>query len=117
MNKLFELLEKHLMGPLSKLANTLIIRALMNAGLATVPFTIVSSIFLLINNLPLIIPPLADFFKATILNYAALYSGRSRSARRRSASSRSTWRITCGPAPRTSAGSPSRWWCRATRRC
>ena len=74
MNKLFELLEKHLMGPLSKLANTLIIRALMNAGLATVPFTIVSSIFLLINNLPVIIPPLGDFFKATILNYSALYS-------------------------------------------
>ena len=74
MNKLFEILEKHLMGPLSTLANTRIIRALMNAGLATVPFTIVSSIFLLINNLPLIIPPLADFLKATVLNYSALYT-------------------------------------------
>ena len=66
MNKLFEILEKHLMGPLSTLANTRIIRALMNAGLATVPFTIVSSIFLLINNLPLIIPPLADFLNNLI---------------------------------------------------
>ncbi len=62
------------MGPLSKVANTRIIRALMNAGMATVPFTIVSSIFLLINNLPAIIPPLADFLNSTIINYSALYS-------------------------------------------
>ena len=43
MDKAFAFLEKRLMGPLSKVANTRIIRALMNAGLATVPFTIVSS--------------------------------------------------------------------------
>ena len=74
MDKAFAFLEKRLMGPLSKVANTRIIRALMNAGLATVPFTIVSSIFLLINNLPMIIPPLGEFFQNTILNYSDLYS-------------------------------------------
>ena len=74
MNKIFEFLEARLMGPLTTVANTRIIRALMNAGLATVPFTIVSSIFLILNNLPLIIPPLADFLKGTLLQWSALYN-------------------------------------------
>lgn len=73
MEKIMAFLEKHLLGPLNKIANTKFIRALMNAGLATIPFTIVGSIFLILNNLPLIIPPLKDFFESTILNYSAAY--------------------------------------------
>lgn len=74
MNAVLHFMEKHLLGPLNKIANTKFIRALMNAGLTAVPFTIVASIFLILNNLPQIIPPLKDFFEATILQYSAIYS-------------------------------------------
>ncbi|QIK68834.1 PTS cellobiose transporter subunit IIC [Erysipelothrix sp. HDW6C] len=74
MDKIMQFLEAKLLGPLNKMANTKFIRALMNAGLATIPFTIVGSIFLILNNLPQIIPPLKTFFEATILNYSAVYS-------------------------------------------
>ncbi len=73
MNAILNFLEKHLLGKLNRIANTKIIRALMNAGLTAVPFTIVASIFLIINNLPQIIPGLKDFFEATILQYSAIY--------------------------------------------
>jgi PTS system cellobiose-specific IIC component len=62
MNRVFQFLETKLMPPLNKLANLRFIRAIMQAGIITVPFTIVGSIFLIINNLPQIIPPLAPFF-------------------------------------------------------
>ncbi len=67
-------LETRLMPPLNKLANLRFIRAIMQAGIITVPFTIVGSIFLIINNLPQIIPPLASFFEQTILRFSPLYS-------------------------------------------
>ncbi len=47
---------------------------IIQAGIITVPFTIVGSIFLIINNLPQIIPPLASFFEQTILRFSPLYS-------------------------------------------
>lgn len=74
MNKLFQFLETKLMPPLNKLANFRFIRAIMQAGVITVPFTIVGSIFLIINNLPQIIPPLAPFFENTLLKFSPLYT-------------------------------------------
>ena len=74
MNKVFTFLETKLMPPLNKVANLRFIRAIMQAGIITVPFTIVGSIFLIINNLPQIIPPLAPFFENTILKFAPIYS-------------------------------------------
>ncbi len=38
-------LQKYLLPPLNKVANTKVVRGIMNASLAAVPFTIVSSIF------------------------------------------------------------------------
>ena len=74
MTSVFTFLETRLMPPLNKLANLRFIRAIMQAGIITVPFTIVGSIFLIINNLPQIIPPLAGFFEQTILRFSPLYS-------------------------------------------
>lgn len=74
MTTLFTLLETKLMPPLNKMANFRFIRAIMQAGIITVPFTIVGSIFLILNNLPQIIPPLAPFFENTILRFSPIYS-------------------------------------------
>ncbi len=45
MNHVFTFLEQRLMPPLNKVANLRFIRAIMQAGVITVPFTIVGSIF------------------------------------------------------------------------
>lgn len=45
MTSVFTFLETRLMPPLNKLANLRFIRAIMQAGIITVPFTIVGSIF------------------------------------------------------------------------
>lgn len=74
MNAVFTFLENKLLPPLNKLANLRVIQAIMQAGVVTVPFTIVGSIFLIINNLPQIIPPLAPFFEQTVLKLSPLYS-------------------------------------------
>lgn len=74
MNAVFNFLENRLMPPLNRLANLRVVQAIMQAGVVTVPFTIVGSIFLIINNLPDIIPPLAPFFEQTILKLSPLYS-------------------------------------------
>src|SRR5699024_6654974 len=43
-NKVFAFLEKYLMGPMGKVASFRIVRAIMAAGMACIPFTIVGSI-------------------------------------------------------------------------
>lgn len=72
-NKLFQLLEKFLMGPLGAIAQLKVVRAIMGAGLATIPFTIVGSMFLVFNVLPLTFPFLENFFNATFLRFSDLY--------------------------------------------
>ncbi|MDN6639798.1 MAG: PTS transporter subunit EIIC [Tetragenococcus sp.] len=74
MNTVFSFLENKLMPPLNKLANLRVIQAIMQAGVVTVPFTIVGSIFLILDNLPQIIPPLAPFFEQTVLKLSPLYN-------------------------------------------
>lgn len=72
-NKLFKILEKHLMGPLGKIAQFKIVRGIMGAGIATIPFTIVGSMFLVLNVLPETFPFLQGFFNATFFKFSDLY--------------------------------------------
>lgn len=52
MNKLFEFLEKYLMGPMGKVSTWRPVRAIVAAGMASVPFTIVGSAFLVLSVIP-----------------------------------------------------------------
>jgi Phosphotransferase system cellobiose-specific component IIC len=47
-NKFMKLLNDKLMSPMGKIASTRIVRAIMAAGLASIPFTIVGSMFLVL---------------------------------------------------------------------
>lgn len=70
---IFGILEKYIMNPLGKLATTKFVRAIMNTGIAVIPFTIVGSMFLVLNVLPTAIPALQGFYDATIGNFTQLY--------------------------------------------
>lgn len=72
-NKIFKLLEKTLMGPLGKLAQFKIVRAIMGAGMGAIPFTIVGSMFLVFNILPMTFPFLEDIFNASFFRVSELY--------------------------------------------
>jgi len=72
-NKLFQFLEKYLMGPLGTIAQMKVVRGIMGAGLATIPFTIVGSMFLVFNVLPLTFPFMANFFESTFFRFSDLY--------------------------------------------
>lgn len=51
------------MGPMGKISQYKIVRSIMAAGMASIPFTIVGSMFLVFNILPITFPFLADFFE------------------------------------------------------
>jgi len=72
-NKLFQFLNNHLMGPMGKLAQFRIVRGVMAAGMATIPFTIVGSMFLVISVLPQSFPGLANFYAVTFDKITPLY--------------------------------------------
>ena len=64
-NGLFGFLENHVMGPMGKLAQFKVVRAITAAGMAAVPFTIVGSMFLVFSILPQAFsfwPIVADIF-------------------------------------------------------
>lgn len=61
------------MGPMGKVASTRIVRAIMAAGLASIPFTIVGSMFLVLNVLPTVFTGLTGFFNATFVKITDLY--------------------------------------------
>lgn len=69
----FEFLEKYIMGPLGKLSQKKVIRGIMGAGIATIPFTIVGSMFLVLTVLPDTMPFLQGFFDATFFKFTDLY--------------------------------------------
>ncbi|KXT82706.1 PTS system, cellobiose-specific IIC component [Streptococcus sp. DD11] len=52
MNKVFEFLEKYLMGPMGKVSTWRPVRAIVAAGMASIPFTIVGSAFLVLSVIP-----------------------------------------------------------------
>ncbi|WP_440894860.1 PTS cellobiose transporter subunit IIC [Amphibacillus sp. Q70] len=72
-SKLFIFLEKTIMAPLGKLAQFKIVRAIMGAGMGAIPFTIVGSMFLVFNILPMTFPFLEDIFNATFFKISDLY--------------------------------------------
>lgn len=72
-SKLFTFLEQKLMTPMGKLAQFKVVRAIMGAGMAAIPFTIVGSMFLVLNILPTTFPFLKGFFNETFLKISDLY--------------------------------------------
>lgn len=70
---MFEFLEKYLMGPLTKLSNYRLVRAITAAGMATITFSIVGSMFLVLNVLPTVITPLQSFYDATLIKVNDIY--------------------------------------------
>ncbi len=70
---LFALLEKYLMGPMGKIASFRFVRAVMAAGMASIPFTIVGSMFLVLNVLPQTFTFLEGFFNNTFFRISDLY--------------------------------------------
>ncbi|MBL5776924.1 PTS cellobiose transporter subunit IIC [Bacillus sporothermodurans] len=72
-NKVFAFLEKYLMGPMGKVASWRIVRAVMAAGMASIPFVIVGSMFLVLNVLPQTFTFLEGFFDNTFFRISDLY--------------------------------------------
>ncbi|MBW5144117.1 PTS cellobiose transporter subunit IIC [Streptococcus pneumoniae] len=75
-NGLFGFLENHVMGPMGKLAQFKVVRAITAAGMAAVPFTIVGSMFLVFSILPQAFsfwPIVADIFSASFDKFTSLY--------------------------------------------
>ncbi|MBO0477186.1 PTS cellobiose transporter subunit IIC [Vagococcus sp. DIV0080] len=70
---MFNFLQKYLMGPMGKVAQFKVVRAVMAAGMASIPFTIVGSMFLVLNILPLPFPALEGLFNATFFKISDLY--------------------------------------------
>ncbi|VPU33439.1 PTS system transporter subunit IIC [Streptococcus pneumoniae] len=75
-NGLFGFLENHVMGPMGKLAQFKVVRAITAAGMAAVPFTIVGSMFLVFSILPQAFsfwPIVVDIFSASFDKFTSLY--------------------------------------------
>ncbi|MCI6157005.1 MAG: PTS cellobiose transporter subunit IIC [Peptoniphilaceae bacterium] len=70
---MFQFLEKYLMGPMTRFSQLRFVRAITAAGVATIPFTIVGSLFLVLNILPQAIPALQPLFDATFVKITDLY--------------------------------------------
>lgn len=72
-SKVLQWLEDKLLEPMSRIAQYKLVRAIMAAGVATIPFTIVGSMFLVFNILPQTFPFLEGFFEATFFRISDLY--------------------------------------------
>lgn len=72
MDRIFQFLERTLMKPMTTISRYKYIKAIMNAGMASVPFTIVGSMFLIINNIPTSFPQTQQFFDNTVLRFIGL---------------------------------------------
>lgn len=70
---MFNFLQKYLMGPMGKVAQMKIVRAVMAAGMASIPFTIVGSMFLVLNVLPVAFSGLEGIFEASFFKISDLY--------------------------------------------
>ncbi|KFN89979.1 PTS system cellobiose-specific IIC component [Tetragenococcus muriaticus PMC-11-5] len=64
-NKTLDTLEKYVLGPMSKVAQWRIVRSVIAAGVASIPFIIVGSMFLVFNVLPETFTFLEGFFNNT----------------------------------------------------
>ena len=72
---MFEFLEKYLMGPMAKVSAWRPVRAIVAAGKASIPFTIVGSMFLVLSIIPQAfpIPALATIWENSVDKIAPLY--------------------------------------------
>lgn len=73
MSKVFDFLDKYLMGPMGVLSQKQFVRAIMAAGMATIPFTIVGSAFLILGNPAPGVPFLEGIWAASFDKINALY--------------------------------------------
>lgn len=69
---MFGFLEKYLMGPMGKVATYRPVRAIVAAGMASIPLTIVGSAFLVLGVIPLAFPALAGIWAGSFDKFAAL---------------------------------------------
>ncbi|MEI5990849.1 PTS cellobiose transporter subunit IIC [Enterococcus crotali] len=72
-NKLFKFLNNYLMGPMGKISQFRIVRGVMAAGMASIPFTIVGSMFLIIAVLPQSFPALQGIWEVSFERVQNLY--------------------------------------------
>jgi PTS system cellobiose-specific IIC component len=72
-SKMFAFLDKYLMGPMGRVSQFRIVRGVMAAGMASIPFTIVGSMFLIISVLPQSFPALASIWAASFDKVQSLY--------------------------------------------
>lgn len=70
---MFKFLEKYVMGPMTKIAQLKLVRAIIAAGMGTIPFTIVGSMFLVLNVLPQVITPLQGFYDTYMSKITDVY--------------------------------------------
>jgi PTS system cellobiose-specific IIC component len=72
---MFEFLEKYLMGPMAKVSAWRPVRAIVAAGMASIPFTIVGSMFLVLSIIPQAfpIPALTSIWANSVDKIAPLY--------------------------------------------
>ncbi|MCF0246181.1 MAG: PTS cellobiose transporter subunit IIC, partial [Ileibacterium sp.] len=73
MDKVFAFLEKYIMGPMSVLSSKQFVRAIMAAGVSTIPFTIVGSAFLILGVLPQAFPFLSGIWAVSFDRLTNLY--------------------------------------------
>lgn len=69
---MFGFLEKYIMGPMAKVATFRPVRAIVAAGMASIPLTIVGSAFLVLGIIPQAFPFLADIWAGSFDKFAAL---------------------------------------------
>lgn len=72
MDKMFGFLEKYLMGPMGVVSTWRPVRAIVAAGMASIPLTIVGSAFLVLNVIPQAFPFLAGIWAGSFDKVAAL---------------------------------------------
>ena len=70
---MFDFLEKYIMGPMTKLSQFRMIRAITFAGMTSISFTIVGSMFLILNVLPQAFPVLAGIWSVSFDKIANVY--------------------------------------------
>lgn len=70
---MFDLLEKYIMGPMTTLSQFRMIRSITQAGMASISFTIVGSMFLILNVLPQAFPVLEGIWAVSFDQITEIY--------------------------------------------
>lgn len=65
--------EKYFLDPLGKMSQTDFVQAIMNTGMAIIPFTIIGSMFLVLDIVHLAFPVLEGFYNAALAPFSSLY--------------------------------------------